>query len=256
MKKNIVTSILLLVCVVSITQTNISEDDKKIWTEEREQYYDTVKYLYYLPLGIYTYSDYQLTLRSNGKYLLNDRQNSLSQGLWKRFRNEITFIDNKVDTLFFLLIAEDGLFGKYMPFNNSNRSCKFIIIQEEKESNNYWHDSGRVPVLEPKNTEPYYIVDQMPEFPKGDTALIKYLKNNLSYPDAAKKAGTKGKVYVRFVVEPNGSFSNIRVVKSLSPECDAEAIRLVKSMPRWIPGKLQGQNVAVWYTVPLSFPCN
>jgi len=96
-------------------------------------------------------------------------------------------------------------------------------------------------------------VEQPPEFPQGDQAMQKYLKTNLRYPDAAKKAGTKGNVILRFVVEKDGSLSQIKVAKSLSPECDAEAIRLVKAMPKWVPGKHDGKTVAVYYTLGVSF---
>ena len=104
-----------------------------------------------------------------------------------------------------------------------------------------------------QNPEFFDVVEQMPEFPGGAHALFEFLGKNIRYPEAAEKAGIQGRVIVTFVVMKNGSVDRAKVVKSVSPELDAEALRCVKSMPKWIPGKQNGEAVNVKYTIPLTF---
>jgi len=99
----------------------------------------------------------------------------------------------------------------------------------------------------------YQVVEQMPQFPGGETALMSSISQNLTYPKIAQENGIQGKVILRFKVEADGSISNISVVRSLDPACDKEAIRLIKLLPKFIPAKQNGVNVAVWYTLPIAF---
>ena len=99
----------------------------------------------------------------------------------------------------------------------------------------------------------YVVVEQMPAFPGGDAALMKYLSENIKYPKAAEKAGEQGRVVVNFIVEKDGAISNVNVVRSVTPTLDAEAVRVIKAMPKWVPGKQDGQFVRVKYNVPVSF---
>ena len=99
----------------------------------------------------------------------------------------------------------------------------------------------------------YVVVEQMPAFPGGDAALMKYLSENIKYPEAAEKAGEQGRVVVNFIVEKDGAISNVNVVRSVTPTLDAEAVRVIKAMPKWVPGKQDGQFVRVKYNVPVSF---
>jgi len=96
-------------------------------------------------------------------------------------------------------------------------------------------------------------VEIMPSFPGGDKAMMQWLSDNLSYPVIAAEQGIQGRVIVRFVVGPDGSVSGAEVQRSLDPSCDKEALRVVKKMPRWIPGKQNGQAVHVYYTLPVLF---
>ena len=93
----------------------------------------------------------------------------------------------------------------------------------------------------------------MPEFPGGQIAMLNFLSKNIRYPEAAHKAGIQGRVVATFVVEKDGSISNAKVMRSIDPLLDAEALRVINSMPNWIPGKQDGKPVAVKYTVPVSF---
>ena len=99
----------------------------------------------------------------------------------------------------------------------------------------------------------FEVVEQMPAFPGGDAALMKYLSENIKYPKAAEKAGEQGRVVVNFIVEKDGAISNVNVVRSVTPTLDAEAVRVIKAMPKWVPGKQDGQSVRVKYNVPVSF---
>ncbi len=99
----------------------------------------------------------------------------------------------------------------------------------------------------------YKAVEHEPEFPGGIEKLYRYLGRNLRYPAAAKENNIQGKVFVTFVVEIDGSLTDIKVSKSLSPETDAEAIRLMKASPKWNPGIQNGRAVRTQYTLPVAF---
>ena len=99
----------------------------------------------------------------------------------------------------------------------------------------------------------YTVIEQMPQFPGGETELLSYIAKNLKYPIIAQENGIQGKVIVRFVVTKNGSVDKVEVVRSLDPACDREAMRVIKSLPKFIPGKQNGVNVSVWYTLPITY---
>jgi TonB family protein len=99
----------------------------------------------------------------------------------------------------------------------------------------------------------YRVVDVMPEFPGGDTALLKYIADSTHYPKDAKTQAIQGKVIVRFMIKANGSVSEVSVLKGVSPSLDEESIRVVKTLPKFTPGKLNGKAVPVWYMIPISF---
>ncbi len=107
---------------------------------------------------------------------------------------------------------------------------------------------------EPSNGgKTFDVVEEMPQYPGGPSALMEYLMKNIRYPKDAFDAGVQGRVIIQFVVGKDGSISGAHVVKSVSPSLDEEALRLVNSMPNWIPGKQNGKAVAVKYTVPVTF---
>ena len=97
------------------------------------------------------------------------------------------------------------------------------------------------------------VVEVMPSFPGGQSALMQYLNSNIKYPVVAQENGVQGRVVVSFVVEKDGSITDVRVVRSVDPSLDREATRVVKSMPHWIPGKQNGSAVRVKYNVPVTF---
>ena len=104
-----------------------------------------------------------------------------------------------------------------------------------------------------EETKVFDVVEQMPQFPGGPQALFEYLSKHIKYPAVAEENGVQGRVIVTFVVERDGSITDVTVVKSVDPSLDKEAQRVVKSMPKWIPGKQNGAAVRVKYTVPVTF---
>ena len=101
--------------------------------------------------------------------------------------------------------------------------------------------------------EIFTVVDQMPEFPGGMNRLAEYLATNIRYPQLARESGIQGRVFINFVVEADGSVTNVRVIRSLGGGCDEEAMRVVRNMPRWTPGRQRGRAVRVSYNLPVNF---
>jgi len=99
----------------------------------------------------------------------------------------------------------------------------------------------------------YQKVDAMPAFPGGDAALLKFIADSTHYPKEAKDHAIQGKVITRFMVKEDGSVSDVSVLKGVSPSLDNESIRVVKMLPKFTPGILNGKNVPVWYIVPITF---
>ena len=120
-------------------------------------------------------------------------------------------------------------------------ACAFAMVsaQAQESANN--------------DTTIYTIVDEMPQFQGGDSALVEYITHNVHYPQAEKAQGIQGKVFIGFVVEKDGSISNVEVKRGIGEECDAEAVRVVKDMPAWIPGKRNGEPVRVSSMLPINY---
>lgn len=102
----------------------------------------------------------------------------------------------------------------------------------------------------------YQVVEQQPSFPGGREELFKYLAYNVRYPIDAAKNKIEGRVLITFVVEHDGSISNVNVANSVYPSLDKESIRVVSGMPKWIPGKANGKTIRVKYTIPITFRLN
>ena len=101
--------------------------------------------------------------------------------------------------------------------------------------------------------EIFQIVEEMPAFPGGDQKLLEYVAKNIKYPQIARESGIQGRVFIGFVVEPDGSVSNVKVLRGIGGGCDEEAMRVIKSMPKWKPGKQRGKAVRVSYQIPVMF---
>ena len=109
------------------------------------------------------------------------------------------------------------------------------------------------PEPKPEVEKVFDVVEQMPSFPGGPSALMEWLSNNVKYPVVAQENGVQGRVVVSFVVERDGSITDVKVVRGVDPSLDREASRVVRAMPRWIPGKQNGSAVRVKYNVPVAF---
>ena len=115
-------------------------------------------------------------------------------------------------------------------------------------------------VVEKKDEKPkevkeeiHTLVEQMPQFPGGDAALMKYLSSHINYPPMAAENGVQGKVILQFVVEKDGRVGEVKIARSVDKDLDKEAIRVVKSLPKFTPGRQNGYPVRVWYTLPVNF---
>lgn len=111
------------------------------------------------------------------------------------------------------------------------------------------------PYINPKSSEEVFgdVAEQMPSFPGGDRKLMEYLSENIRYPEECEEICVQGRVIVSFIVEKDGSISNVKVAKSLAPLLDKEAVRVVSGMPKWIPGRQNGVAVRVRYIIPVTF---
>jgi TonB family protein len=101
--------------------------------------------------------------------------------------------------------------------------------------------------------EVFVFVEELPEFPGGSEARLKFLQENLNYPQQAKEKGIQGTVYVKFVVEKDGSISDAKIIRGIGAGCDEEVLRVVKLMPKWKPGKQRGKAVRVYFNMPVKF---
>lgn len=104
-----------------------------------------------------------------------------------------------------------------------------------------------------QEAEIFTVVEESPSFPGGDEARILFLQDNIKYPQMARESGIQGTVYVTFVVEPNGSVSNVKILRGIGGGCDEEAIRVINLMPKWNPGKQRGKPVRVQFNMPIKF---
>lgn len=107
-----------------------------------------------------------------------------------------------------------------------------------------------------KNNMVFDVVEVMPQFPGGQIAMMKYIMENIKYPKQAMKEGIQGRVTVRFIVEKDGSISDVKPILSVHPLLNKEAVRVVESMPKWTPGKHNGKPVRVRFNLPVMFKLN
>jgi len=157
--------------------------------------------------------------------------------------------------------------GLFPNWKAASRNGKNVDYQYSLEFNFFAHRMNleNIDTKEPSDTlkfeyneqmdenEPLYFVEQMPEFPGGTDAMMRFLNSNMKYPLVAANLGITGRVILQFVVKKDGTICNIKVLRGIGGGCDEEAIRVVKSMPFWKPGKLKGKEVTVFFTLPVVF---
>ena len=155
--------------------------------------------------------------------------------------NEVTEdITSKDDVAESTAAAGATTFDKGTDDLNVVREHKDEIIVEEKHP-------------EPVKEEIFTAVEQMPQFPGGEAELLKYISSHIKYPTMAAENNIQGRVVVKFVVGKDGKVGEVVVVRGKDPDLDKEAVRVVKTLPNFIPGKMNGQAVSVWYTLPINF---
>jgi protein TonB len=143
-----------------------------------------------------------------------------------------------------LNVVEDNVETESIEVNSEDDEAEEVVIAAPVEA----------PVEEEEEEVVFVVVESMPEFPGGQAALFKYLSDNVKYPMIAQENGIQGRVICQFVVNKDGSIVDVEVVRSGGdPSLDKEAIRVIKSMPKWKPGKQRGKAVRVKYTVPVNF---
>ena len=141
-----------------------------------------------------------------------------------------------------LLLAVMGMQAQSQVGNQSNNGGTEVYATQ---SENVQSDNG--------DTKVYDTADEMPAFPGGPNGLMQFISSNLHYPLVCEENGIQGRVVCSFVIERDGSVSDVRIIKSVDPSLDKEAIRVVSSMPKWIPGRQNGQMVRVKYNLPVTF---
>lgn len=130
-----------------------------------------------------------------------------------------------------------------------------IEINAEVEQNEVIEEYVAPEVVEEEVVEQeiFQIVEEMPSYPGGEKALLEYVAKNIKYPQIARETGIQGRVFVGFVVEPDGSVSNVKILRGIGGGCDEEAMRVIKSLAKWKPGKQRGKAVRVSYQIPVVF---
>ena len=132
-----------------------------------------------------------------------------------------------------------------------------VEIEDEIEIEDTESDEDvEIEIEEEDDEEFFMVVENMPEFPGGDLGLMKYIQKNVKYPAIAKEYNITGKVYVSFIVDKKGSVTNVKIVRGVDKNLDAEAMRVVKSLPKYKPGKQRGKSVRVMFTIPINFTLN
>ncbi len=154
-----------------------------------------------------------------------------------KFTAPVVVEDTNIETG---LMTQDDLSAK--PVEAPSEDTEIEMVEEKPQ------------VIEQKvEAEIFTVVEEQPAYPGGDAAFMKYLQDNIKYPEEAKELGIQGRVFVTFVVEVDGSITDVRVLRGIGGGCDEEAIRVVRNMPKWVPGKQRGVPVRVQFNLPVKF---
>ena len=184
---------------------------------------------------------YQLLLirKSVGDQLFSMANNFNYQSLKKRIRMMTMNKSSRWNTLRALAVVPVIALALLAFANPTNETANKSVVMANGQDN--------------ASQDVYESVEQMPEFPGGMEEMMKFLQMNIQYPANAAKNNVEGRVVLQFVVKKDGQIGEVKIARSVDPELDAEALRVVKSMPNFIPGRQDGKPVAVWYTLPISF---
>ena len=131
-----------------------------------------------------------------------------------------------------------------------------VEIENEVEIEETDTDEDEIVEIEEDDEEFFMVVENMPEFPGGDLGLMKFIQKNVRYPAIAKEYNITGKVYISFIVDKQGGVTNVKIVRGVDKNLDAEALRVVSLLPKYKPGKQRGKAVRVMFTIPINFTLN
>jgi len=207
---------------------------------------------------------YKLLLIQNSSLLaINSITHNFSYSLLKKRINMMTRKNSKIKLVLGAIILPIA-FGISIIACSSPQKDEAITDEMTSAEQTKTEQSATEPeqfddtkLLEQKQVSPeedvFIVVETMPEFPGGRTALYKFLADNIKYPEKAKKDGIQGRVFVNFIVEKDGSVTNVKVIRGVTSELDKEAVRAVEMMPKWKPGVQRGKNVRVSFNLPIKF---
>ncbi|KAA6347064.1 hypothetical protein EZS27_005475 [termite gut metagenome] len=150
-------------------------------------------------------------------------------------------------------VREDDELKSQEELNQTKMAISIADVKGNDEANGQDIADLKFVVTQKEEEKPYQVVEQMPAFPGGIEELMKFISNNMKYPTISQENGIQGRVICRFVVSNNGTVQDIQIIRSLDPYCDKEAIRVLKLLPKFIPGKQNGRNVPVYFTLPVVF---
>ena len=186
---------------------------------------------------------------------------------WKQYDNSGSEFETEADYNVEENIVVNTEREKQKPKKKKPESQKLEIVEDdvevddeldidaEADESTEIEDYEPVEVSDPEANEKeiFQVVEEQPSFPGGDKARKEFIRNNLEYPQMARESGISGTVYVTFVVEPDGSVTNVRVRRGIGGGCDKEAVRVVRNMPKWNPGEQRGKKVRVQFNMPIRF---
>ncbi len=154
------------------------------------------------------------------------------------------------------MLLTGSLLPKSMFLDNKSNQVKPNYTFLENEFTNVSKTFSKDTIIPEEKSEDvynFYILEEKPQYPGGISEMQKFILKNIKYPNKAKEQAIQGKVFVNFVINKKGKVEDVKVLRSVHPLLDAEAIRVVKMFPRWTPGKQRGEKVKVSYTVPINF---
>jgi len=158
----------------------------------------------------------------------------------------------------FILFVSFACSNEVKETTNGNNEDETIVEIKKTEAGTTMTQKGKSACNgeEYSDEEIFVVVENMPEFPGGTKALMEFISNNVKYPVIAQKNGITGRVFVGFVIDKDGSITNVKVLKPVDPALEKEAIRVIKAMPKWKPGTQKGKKAKVSYTIPINFSLN
>lgn len=211
-----------------------------------------------LEKGNLTMLDYQHLLLEQGfGYQIHSIANYFNQSLIKKRIKMMTQIKSakkmKIKTVFVIpLLFLIPIFIS-CSMNQKDSSIEIISTEKEIKANDTTSDAPPPPPITQKDTTIFNVVEEMPSFPGGENERLNYFIDNIKYPEEAKKNKIQGTVFVSFVVNKDGSISDVKLLRGIGHGCDEEALRVVKMMPLWNPGKQNGKLVNVRYNLPIKY---